>query len=160
MFDVGGCHPNIQRVGRTPWLSYDYAIKDGDVVCGGAERPTPTATTSRATDDRWATITSAESVDEFWELVHELDPKSAACSFNSLARYADWRFGFKPAEYVHPTGVDFTDGDLDGRSAWLEQAALGSPTNGESPQMNTWGCPLRPAGLRDPPISWFITGVV
>ena len=38
-FDINGHHPNIERVGRTPWLAYDYATKDGDVICGGAERP-------------------------------------------------------------------------------------------------------------------------
>ncbi|UJO02125.1 Rep [Molossus molossus associated gemykibivirus 5] len=38
-FDVEGRHPNVQHVNRTPWVAYDYAIKEGDVVAGGAERP-------------------------------------------------------------------------------------------------------------------------
>ena len=65
-FDVDGYHPNIQPSKGTPEKGYDYAIKDGDVVAGGLERPTPTTTQRDHVD--WDRIVNATNADEFWEL--------------------------------------------------------------------------------------------
>lgn len=132
IFDVEGRHPNIETVGRTPWKAYDYAIKDGDVVCGGAERPVETSNSGGTTFDKWSQITSAACRDEFWELVHRLDPKAAAVNFSSLSKYCDWRFAPIVEPYTTPTGITFVGSELDGRDEWIEQAAIGfGRTGGE-----------------------------
>lgn len=125
VLDVDGRHPNIVPSEGTPEKGYDYAIKDGDVVCGGLGRPEPRGVGAGSATDKWTRITQAEDRDEFWALCHELDPKAAACSFNALSKYADWRFAEKPTEYEHPRGLEFVSGDVDGRDAWLSQSGIG-----------------------------------
>lgn len=134
IFDVDGRHPNVEPSKGTPEKGYDYAIKDGDVVCGGLGRPEPSGGGDGASAAKWARITQAENRDEFWELVHELDPKAAACSFNALSRYADWRFTEKPAEYEHDGRIKFVPGDADGRDDWLSQSGIRL----EEPFLGTW----------------------
>lgn len=127
IFDVGGYHPNVVASRGTPDQGYAYAIKDGDVICGGLGKPD--GVTRRkgdsSTDTKWAEITSAVDRAEFWRLLHELDPKSAACNYNSLAKYADWRFKPVPPVYVSPVGVTFCGGEVDGRDDWLSQSGIG-----------------------------------
>lgn len=125
VLDVDGRHPNLAPVKRTPAKAYDYAIKDGDVVAGGLERPLESGVGDGSSADKWARITQAEDRDEFWTLVHELDPKAAACSFNALSKYADWRFAEKPPEYEHNGGIKFVPGDADGRDDWVSQSGIG-----------------------------------
>lgn len=137
VFDVGGFHPNVVASKGTPDEGYDYAIKDGDVICGGLGKPD--CITRRGGDSKidtkWAEITSAKDRREFWNLLHELDPKSAACNFNSLQKYADWKFAEVPAVYESPRGVEFVNGEFDGRDDWLSQSGVGSgePLVGELP---------------------------
>lgn len=150
LFDVGGYHPNIEKIARTPSKAYDYAIKDGDVICGGAERPAEAAAHGSKTADKWSEITSAEDREEFWELVHRLDPKAAACSFTSLAKYCDWKFAVDPPEYATPGGIEFDTGEFDGRADWLRQSHIGldEPLLGESHFAVVRGSSgLRPGGL-------------
>lgn len=130
IFDVADRHPNISPSKGTPEKGYDYAIKDGDVVAGGLERPEPRGDGSGTLADRWARITSAEDRDQFWELCHQLDPKSTACSFGQLQRYADWKFAEPEPEYESPGGFGFIGSDVDGRDEWLHQSGIGS---GEPP---------------------------
>nr|UBQ66268.1 Rep protein [finch CRESS-DNA virus] len=124
VFDVDGRHPNIKPSRGTPEKGYDYAIKDGDVVAGGLERPSRT-TGSGKTVDLWSQIAGAENRAEFWELCEELDPKSLCCSFGQLQKFADWRFAEDPPVYESPTGFRFVEGDVDGRDDWLQAAGLG-----------------------------------
>lgn len=124
VFDVDGRHPNVEPSKGTPEKGYDYAIKDGDVVCGGLGRPEPSGGGDGASSAKWARITQAENRDEFWELVHELDPKAAACSFNALSKYADWRFAEVPPEYKHDGRIEFVPGDADGRADWVSQSGI------------------------------------
>lgn len=127
VFDVDGFHPNVSPSRGTPDEGYDYAIKDGEVVCGGLGKPDPI--TRRAgdskTDTKWAEITSATCREEFWSLCHELDPKSTACNFNSLQKYAEWKFAEVPAVYESPYGASSFEGGLDGRDDWLQQSGIG-----------------------------------
>ena len=125
VFDVDDHHPNIMPSRGTPEKGYDYAIKDGDVICGGLGRPTTSRTGNSTANSKWAEITSATDREQFWELVHRLDPKSAACAFTQLSKYCDWKFAVHAPEYTSPAGVEFTDGGLDGRSDWLQQSGLG-----------------------------------
>ncbi|AXL65879.1 replication-associated protein [Giant house spider associated circular virus 1] len=125
VFDVDGVHPNIEPSKGTPEKGYDYAIKDGDVICGGLARPSARPTTNGNTFDKWSQITSAESRDEFWSLVHELDPKSAACNHSSLVKYCDWKYRERIPDYKTPAGISFDSGGIDGRDSWLQQSGIG-----------------------------------
>lgn len=131
VFDVDGHHPNIQPSKGTPGQGYDYAIKDGDVVAGGLERPNGTSSGGK-TFETWNTIAGANSKEEFFALCEELDPKSLCCSFGQLQKYADWRYAEKPAEYATPRGFQFVGG-IDGRDEWVQLSGLGSqPVMGKS----------------------------
>lgn len=144
IFDVDGRHPNIETVGRTPWKAFDYVIKDGDVICGGAERPVESSSSGSTTHDKWVEISSATTRDEFWELVFRLDPKAGCCNHSSLAKYADWRFRVDPPVYEHPGGITFVHGATDGRDAWVSQAMLGAERTGGM------SCTYAPARAFDP----------
>lgn len=124
VFDVGGFHPNIEASRGTPEKGWDYAVKDGDIVAGGLGRPSG-AVGTRSTADKWAEIAGAENRDEFWRLCEELDPKSLCCSFTQLQKFADWKFAVDPPTYVHPSGFEFVQGDVDGRDDWVREAGLG-----------------------------------
>jgi len=130
IFDVDGRHPNIETVGRTPWKAFDYAIKDGDVVCGGAERPVESSKSGSSTHDIWTEIAGATTREQFWELVFRLDPKAGCCNHTSLAKYADWRFVVDPPKYEHPGNITFVHGDVDGRDDWVSQARIGAERTG------------------------------
>lgn len=126
VFDVGGFHPNVSASKGKPDEGYAYAIKDGDVICGGLAKPDGVTRRSgdSSTDTKWAEITSAANREEFWRLLHELDPKSVACNFNSLQKYADWKFKVVPPVYQHPGNVEFIGGECDGRDMWLAQSGI------------------------------------
>ncbi|AJD07460.1 replication-associated protein [Odonata associated gemycircularvirus 1] len=124
IFDVDGRHPNIKRSWGTPEKGYDYAIKDGEVVAGGLERPDGVHGSGK-TFDLWSQVAGAEDRGEFWRLVEELDPKALCCSFTQLSKFADWRFAEVVADYESPGGIGFVPGDVDGRDSWVESAGLG-----------------------------------
>lgn len=129
VFDVDERHPNVSGSYGTPEKGYDYAIKDGDVVCGGLARPSRPSRgdLDGETDSVWSRITEASSRDEFWELVHLYDPRAAACSFSQLNGYANWRFDPRPPTYESPSNLECFGEDLDGRGMWLSQSGIGSP---------------------------------
>lgn len=103
IFDVRGFHPNISPSRGTPQKGYDYAVKDGDIVAGGLDRPSGVEPTSRAS--KWTAICNAETRDEFFALCEELDPERMVCSFGQIQKYADWRFRVEPEPYASPDGV-------------------------------------------------------
>lgn len=127
IFDVDGRHPNICPSRGTPEKGYDYAIKDGDVICGGLLRgDVARGGGDGSTLDKWTQITSAETREQFWELCLELDPKSCATAFTQLSKFADWRFAVVEPEYRTPEGFTFKSGRRDGRDDWLLQSGIGS----------------------------------
>jgi len=144
VFDVCGRHPNIQPSRGTPEKGYDYAIKDGDVIAGGLERPIPSGSINGTTDSKWTTITCARDREQFWDLCHELDPKSTVCNFSQLQKYADWKFRVDPPCYATPDGIEFSDGEMDGRHDWLQQSGIGSgePLLGKILMPSLRGVPL------------------
>lgn len=125
-FDISGRHPNVAPSRGTPEKGYDYAIKDDDVEWKSLDRPGAGGGGNGGTRDKWAVITGACDRESFWDLVHELDPKSAACSFTQLQKYCDWKFAPVPPVYGTPDGISFTGGDVDGRDLWLSQSGIGS----------------------------------
>jgi len=134
--DVDGRHPNIQPFGRTPEKGWDYAIKDGDVVAGGLERPSG-STVSEA-GDVWSQIVLAESVGEFWDMVRSLAPRALLTSFNSLRSYAEWHYRPEPAPYSTPDGISFDLSGFPELDEWVRDNLSGNHV-GE--------CPLRSAFL-------------
>lgn len=102
--DVSGYHPNIVGSYGTPWDGYDYAIKDGEVVAGGLERPGRPGTSVRRSDEIWSTILAAETRENFWLLVRELAPADLAKCFTSLSKFADWQYA--DPEYVYDGPIE------------------------------------------------------
>lgn len=126
VFDVEGRHPNIEKSRGTPEGGYDYAIKDGDIVFKSLDRPIQSGVGNSKTHEKWTEITSASDRESFWDLVHQLDPKSAATHFSTLQKYCDWKFAVKPASYESPGNISFVGGEIDGRADWLQQSCIGT----------------------------------
>lgn len=118
IFDVGGCHPNISPSRGRPGDGYDYATKDGDIICGGLERPDNSGKKSEGKQAVYREIVDAESEDEFWQLVRELDPRALCLNYPSLRKYADNRYKRTVAEYEHPTCVSVDDGAIPELRQW------------------------------------------
>ena len=133
-FDVGDCHPNIVAGYGTPSAGYDYAIKDGDVVAGGLERPSGNDTSLSGPSGVWARIVLAETRDEFFGLCQDLDPRSLCVNFTSLRAYADWRYRLDRAPYTHPTSLELETDHMPGLSRWAH-ANLGNCKGGKFPDV-------------------------
>lgn len=129
-FDVGGHHPNIAASRGRPDLGYDYAIKDGNVVAGGLERPGSSGLPPAA--DRWSTIVEAESREEFFDLLRRLDPKALVTRWTELNKYADATYAVRPEPYVGPTGIEFELGMVPELARWREQSLGDDPIEGKS----------------------------
>lgn len=108
-FDVEGYHPNIERVGRTPWKAYDYAIKDNDRCGGECERPEEGGCDigPPKRDQDWTWITDAPTRDEFFVRIRQRRPRELVCNISQILKYADWQYREDPAEYRHPENVHF-----------------------------------------------------
>nr|UBQ66234.1 Rep protein [crane CRESS-DNA virus] len=128
-FDVEGHHPNVVPSRGTPEKGFDYAVKDGDVVAGGLERPNGSGL--HKTRDTWAEIISADSRDEFWRLITELAPRSLGCNFNSLQSYANWRYRVEPEPYRHPESITFDTRKVPDIDRWVRLHLASSTIGGE-----------------------------
>nr|QWY79442.1 MAG: replication-associated protein [Cressdnaviricota sp.] len=126
VFDVDGRHPNVVPSRGTPEKGYDYAVKDGDVVAGGLERPRPRGGMSSGAESIRNVAGLCESTTEFLELFDEMDRGTLFKSFTNIRSYADWRFAPEPEPYVPPFGTEFSSGEFDGRDDWLAQSGIGS----------------------------------
>lgn len=104
--DVQDFHPNIEPSRGTPAIGYDYAIKDGEVVAGGLERPGGSETDIPRKEQIWSQILDATTRDSFFEMVRELAPSDLAKCFPSLSRYADWRYAIPEPTYDGPSFPD------------------------------------------------------
>lgn len=118
IFDVGGRHPNVTKSYGNPGGGWDYAVKDGDVVAGGLERPSGDGVSPSTA--KWSQIVGAESEQQFWDLLEQLDPKALCTNYSNLRKFADWRFRPEPELYEHPTGVEFDLGMVPDLAGWRE----------------------------------------
>ncbi|AQA27279.1 replication associated protein [Thrips-associated genomovirus 3] len=125
VFDVEGRHPNVVRGYSTPSKGYAYATKDGDVVAGGLECPIDGASVSEASS-KWARAILAESREEFFAIVAELDPRALCCSFGSLRAYADWKYRPVLDQYVTPAGISFCTDEVPQLHDWVQRNLAGS----------------------------------
>lgn len=124
-WDVEGFHPNIERVGRTPEKAYDYVIKDGDIVAGGATRPEPTGRDGGQSSD-WEWIVDAQTRDEFFERIRERQPKSLVTAFSNVSKFADWAYRVEAAPYHHRDDFTF---ELEGYPVlrdWVDDSIRGN----------------------------------
>lgn len=119
VFDVAGFHPNISITKRNPQIHYDYAIKDGEVVAGGLERPDGNA--EPAAPNKHHEICLAPTREEFFESVRSLDPRLLLTSFNSLQAYADWNYRVDPEPYRHDPEHVFDTSRFPELQQWVEK---------------------------------------
>jgi len=117
VFDVDGHHPNVSRGYANPADGYDYAIKDGDVVAGGLERPGEHHVQKHSV---WSRIIEAETESEFWALARELDPRAVCISFTSLRAYCGHRYAPTRAQYRSPSGIRFDTSQYPELSEWVD----------------------------------------
>jgi hypothetical protein len=141
--DVSGFHPNIEPSRGTPALGYDYAIKDGDIVAGGLERPGGPENNLPRKEQVWSQILDATTRDSFFEMVRELAPSDLAKCYPSLSRYADWRYAIPEPTYDGPSFPDirFKLEEFDELMRWCE-GMRGEPDGEPGEFMNT-SPPLR-----------------
>nr|QTE03611.2 MAG: replication-associated protein [Gemycircularvirus] len=124
VFDVEGRHPNVVPSRGTPEKGYDYAIKDGDVVAGGLERPEPRGGMSVGAQKISNIAHLCETTTEFLELFDEMDRGNLIKGFTNIRSYADWRYRPEAPEYKAPGGITFVGGDVDGRDEWLRKCLV------------------------------------
>lgn len=129
-FDVQGYHPNIEASRGRAEFGYDYAIKDGDVVAGGLERPCGSG--FPASQDKWGSIVSAESREEFFNMLRELDPKSLVTRWTELNKYADAHYAERIEPYVGPAGIQFELGMVPELVGWRGESLADNPVEGTS----------------------------
>lgn len=159
--DVDGCHPNAQPCKTTPEKMYDYAIKDGDVVAGGLERPSGVRDGEPAS--KWGLILNASTRDEFFALVKELDPRSLGYAHGSVMRCADWLFPTVREPYITPANISFDTSDFPELDDWvrthLRSTVEGKLETSSIVPVTTGGLP-HPSGVarhlaREPSPQWF-----
>ncbi|AIF34855.1 RepA [Sewage-associated gemycircularvirus-10a] len=126
-FDVEGQHPNVSPSRGTPEEGFDYAIKDGDVVAGGLERPIGGRVD--AAGGVWPEIINAKSESEFWSLCESLAPRSLVTSFTQLRAYAAWKFPPIRIPYETPEGVNIDTSWVAELDGWVREN-LGRGTSG------------------------------
>lgn len=120
IFDVDGCHPNVSPTHSTPSAGFDYAVKDGDVVAGGLQRPESGKRNAR--DDRWHDITAAGSREEFFELLLEHAPRELCTCFAQLTKYADWMYRVDREPYQHPVELRDASDHFPELREWVHQS--------------------------------------
>jgi len=110
VFDVDGFHPNIQNVLKTPWLVYDYVMKDGDVVWGGAARPVETKGRPKkegSQADHWYDLVHSETTEEFDMIVNTYLAKESVINARQIKEKRDSMFGDRLRVYAHPEYMKF-----------------------------------------------------
>lgn len=147
VFDVDGKHPNITKVGRTPWKAWDYATKDQEIVGGSCERPVENGGGGDA-HSKWHTIVSSGTRDEFFARLEELDPRALVCVHPAIVKYADWRYRDVPLPYCHPSDFTFNLESHPELDEWVQNNVFD-----EGPVVNirlVHSAPAPACGLRSP----------
>jgi hypothetical protein len=115
---------NIQPVGRTPWLVYDYVEKDTDIIHRELERPVETKNSKedvkKATRD-WLEIINQPTSTQYWQALNRLAPERLATNYNNLKAYAADKYKDEDAEdNIIPEGsVEVADGAPQALKDWL-----------------------------------------
>jgi len=132
IFDVHGHHPNVSATHSSPREGFEYACKDGDIVAGGLARPEQGNRAVRSS--RWHDIVSAESRDQFFELLMAYDPRALCTSFTQLSKYADWKYREDPEPYRTPVSVVIDASAFPELEEWAHREIQSSHVRKLSPQ--------------------------
>jgi len=117
-FDVDGHHPNIEKVGKTPWMAFDYVAKDGEVVGGTCERPKESTGRRNESNSDWAEIVACDTEAEFYDALRNLKPGDLVRCFSNIQRYAAWRWSPKEVAYTARQEEDFNLDGYPGIEQW------------------------------------------
>lgn len=128
-FDVEGQHPNVSPSRGTPEDGFDYAIKDGDIVAGGLERPS--GSRMDPTGGVWVEIVNAKDLQEFWSLCESLAPRALVTSFTQLRAYAEWKYRVSRAPYENPEGVVIDTSWVAELDEWVRENLARGSTGGK-----------------------------
>ena len=88
----GQTHCNILVARRTPWRVFDYAGKDGDILCENATRP-PVTGAGATRDDKWATSMLASGKDEFLQDIKSHSPRDSVIYRRQLQYHCEQVYG-------------------------------------------------------------------
>ena len=112
IFDVDGCHPNIERSKRNPRKGAAYACKDGDIVAGGLAVESLPSRLVSAAQDSGSTLVACENRGEFFEVAEDICPWDLITKFGSMYAFAKWKWPELGMVYERPPGLELTDGDF------------------------------------------------
>ena len=136
-FDVEGCHPNVSPSRGKPEEGYDYAIKDGDVVAGGLERPGGGRVD--ATSGVWAEIVNAKDEPEFWSLCESLAPRALVTTNHTTPSFRRLEVPPIRVPYETPSGVNIDTSWVAELDRWvrdnLKSSQTGSKLSCTSPDL-------------------------
>lgn len=120
VFDVCGRHPNIQAPLRDPHAGFDYVIKDGDVVAGGATRPPERENAADKRFDFWTDVCNAGSRDRCLDLIREHQPERLVTNWNNIIAYVNHHFPLVPEPSPAVGGFDFNTTQYPQLDEWAD----------------------------------------
>lgn len=94
-FDYRGFHPNIVSKIRSLVSVFEYVSKDEDYCDHGQPDP-------GSLKDKWKTIHSSTTAEEFWTSVQELAPRDSILNLEKLEYYVQKKFGEQILPYQSP----------------------------------------------------------
>lgn len=121
IFDVEGHHPNVSPSKGRPEEGFDYAIKDGDVVAGGLERPSKTSP-KPSIKDRADEILNAQSEEQLYQACRELAPDKLLFSWTQVRAYAKDHFRQPRPSYSTPKELRIDTSKYPALNAWVEKS--------------------------------------
>ena len=135
--DFASSHPNIKPIPRSPWLAFDYAGKDDDIIHEHGERPREPRAVSNGRDGVFGDALSAETKDDFHERLRSGAPRDYVLYFGAISDFADRHFATPPAPYTSPR---FTGNGLHRVYDWFEQSGIrGERGGGRVKSLALWG---------------------
>jgi len=124
-FDVDGHHPNIAKVGRTPWLAYDYCRKDGEIVHDEVDRPAEeTAGRHNQSAASWEHVLQAPTKEDFFSRLRLHFPRVLVASYTQVCKYAEATYKRAPEPYRNPDDHTFSTGFYGDLEQWRDNMQL------------------------------------
>lgn len=86
-------HPNWLAVTQTPWHTYDYTIKDANVIFNDCKRPEERR---NSTNETWTKLMTAASEEEFMAGMETWQPRALVTCFSNIRKFVETKY--KPAK--------------------------------------------------------------